>query len=207
MKTKQILDLLRAYESRNVVFMEPDGSWPIVWERARDVFVWDADGKNIWTYRRHSVLPPQATLIGASSRPVKTDGAVAPRNGRRASACGHTRPSSARELSRLTFERWGNFRRGRAPRVRNIWSVLPSPLKSSATIATAFDGTCNSSWDTTNRAPVPVEDQHVALSRSEAEPADGQVDRSLAGSGEVARDEGFRSEIGFVQSNPRIEGE
>ena len=24
---------------------EPDGSWPIVWERARDVHVWDADGK------------------------------------------------------------------------------------------------------------------------------------------------------------------
>ena len=27
--------LLRAYESRNVTFIEPDGSWPIVWERAR----------------------------------------------------------------------------------------------------------------------------------------------------------------------------
>ena len=26
-------------------FIEPDGSWPIVWERARDVHVWDADGK------------------------------------------------------------------------------------------------------------------------------------------------------------------
>ena len=48
MKTKQVLELLRTYESRNVLFMEPDGSWPIVWERAKDVHVWDADGKNIW---------------------------------------------------------------------------------------------------------------------------------------------------------------
>ncbi len=29
----------------NVNFFEPDGSWPIVWERARGVHVWDAEGK------------------------------------------------------------------------------------------------------------------------------------------------------------------
>lgn len=39
------LELLRRYESRNVTFMEPDGSWPIVWERAQGVHVWDANGK------------------------------------------------------------------------------------------------------------------------------------------------------------------
>lgn len=38
-------DLLRRYESRNVTFMETDGSWPIVWERAQGVHVWDANGK------------------------------------------------------------------------------------------------------------------------------------------------------------------
>jgi 4-aminobutyrate aminotransferase-like enzyme len=27
------------------LFIEPDGSWPIVWERAKGVHVWDADGK------------------------------------------------------------------------------------------------------------------------------------------------------------------
>ena len=43
-KTRKILDTLRDYESRNVVFIEPDGSWPIVWEHARDVHVWDAEG-------------------------------------------------------------------------------------------------------------------------------------------------------------------
>jgi len=45
MTTRQTLALLRDYESRNVTFMEPDGSWPIVWDRAKGVQVWDADGK------------------------------------------------------------------------------------------------------------------------------------------------------------------
>src|SRR5450755_4092854 len=45
MTTKQTIALLRAYESRNVMFFDPDGSWPIVWERAQGVHVWDAGGK------------------------------------------------------------------------------------------------------------------------------------------------------------------
>ena len=42
-KTRQVLDLLRNCESRNVPFVEPDGSRPIVWERSKSVHVWDAD--------------------------------------------------------------------------------------------------------------------------------------------------------------------
>src|SRR5260370_36257558 len=45
MTTQQVLSLLRRYESRNVTFVEEDGSWPVVWERAKGVQVWDADGK------------------------------------------------------------------------------------------------------------------------------------------------------------------
>jgi 4-aminobutyrate aminotransferase/(S)-3-amino-2-methylpropionate transaminase len=45
MTTRETLDLLRAYESRNVLFTEADGSWPIVWERAQGALVWDAEGK------------------------------------------------------------------------------------------------------------------------------------------------------------------
>ena len=45
MNTRQTLALLRDYESRNVLFTEPDGSWPIVWERAKGVHVWDAEKK------------------------------------------------------------------------------------------------------------------------------------------------------------------
>ena len=44
-KTATVLDLLRVFESRNVTFIEPDGSWPVVWERARGVHVWDLEGK------------------------------------------------------------------------------------------------------------------------------------------------------------------
>lgn len=39
------LDMLRRYESRNVTFMERDGSWPIVWARAQGVHVWDDTGR------------------------------------------------------------------------------------------------------------------------------------------------------------------
>src|SRR5213075_644426 len=44
MNPGQVLKLLERFESRNVTFIEPDGCWPIVWERARGVQVWDADG-------------------------------------------------------------------------------------------------------------------------------------------------------------------
>ncbi|HTV76599.1 MAG TPA: aminotransferase class III-fold pyridoxal phosphate-dependent enzyme, partial [Candidatus Baltobacteraceae bacterium] len=43
--TKNTLQLLRDFESRNVLFVEADGSWPIVWERAKGVHVWDAAGE------------------------------------------------------------------------------------------------------------------------------------------------------------------
>ena len=45
MNSKETLSLLCEFESRNVLFTEPDGSWPIVWERAKGVNVWDAEGK------------------------------------------------------------------------------------------------------------------------------------------------------------------
>jgi 4-aminobutyrate aminotransferase-like enzyme len=45
MTTRQVLELLRKYESQNVTFIDSDGGWPIVWERAKGVHVWDADGK------------------------------------------------------------------------------------------------------------------------------------------------------------------
>ena len=37
--------MLGQFESRNVTFVDPDGSWPIVWERAKGVHVWDPEGK------------------------------------------------------------------------------------------------------------------------------------------------------------------
>src|ERR1051326_8192817 len=45
MHSRQVLQLLEQFESRNVTAIEPDGSWPMVWERAQGVHVWDAEGK------------------------------------------------------------------------------------------------------------------------------------------------------------------
>ncbi|MCX7868245.1 MAG: aminotransferase class III-fold pyridoxal phosphate-dependent enzyme, partial [Limisphaera sp.] len=36
---------LARYEARNVTFVDPDGRWPVVWERARGVWVWDVEGR------------------------------------------------------------------------------------------------------------------------------------------------------------------
>ena len=45
--TRATLDLLRGYESRNVTFVDPDGTWPIVWERAKGCSVGDASGRRL----------------------------------------------------------------------------------------------------------------------------------------------------------------
>lgn len=106
MKTKQILDLLREYESRNIVFTEPDGSWPIVWERARGVTVEDTDGKK---YLDLTAAFGVATAGHANPNVVK---AGQKQMARLLHAMGDVHPHArkaelARELSRVTFERWG----------------------------------------------------------------------------------------------------
>ena len=110
MKTQEILALLRAYESRNVLFLDPDGSWPIVWERARDVHVWDAGGKK---YLDLTAAFGVAAAGHANPRVVK---AGQKQMARLPHAMGDVHPPArkaelARELSRITFERWNNFRR------------------------------------------------------------------------------------------------
>ena len=106
-KNRQILDLLRDYESRNVVFVEPDGSWPIIWERAKDVCVWDADGKK---YLDLTAAFGVAAAGHANPRVVKA-GQI--QMSRLLHAMGDVHPHArkmelARDLSRITFERWSN---------------------------------------------------------------------------------------------------
>lgn len=99
------LRLLQRFESRNITFIEPDGSWPIVWHRAA--------GANVWDDQRRKYLD----LTGAFG--VAAAG-HANRNVIRAAekqmhqllhAMGDVHPHArkaelARELSRITFERW-----------------------------------------------------------------------------------------------------
>src|ERR1700742_2502574 len=105
MNTRETLDLLREYESRNVLFTEPDGSWPIVWERARGVHVWDAEGKK---YLDLTAAFGVAAAGHANPRVVK---AGKDQMDTLVHAMGDVHPHArkaelARELSRITFERW-----------------------------------------------------------------------------------------------------
>lgn len=105
MPTKNILKSLRDFESRNVAFMEKDGSWPIVWERAKGVFVWDADGKK---YLDLTGAFGVAATGHANSAVVK---AGQKQMERLLHAMGDVHPHArkaelTRELSRITFARW-----------------------------------------------------------------------------------------------------
>lgn len=105
MTTSQILQLLRSHESQNVLFAEPDGSWPIVWDRAQGVSVWDVDGKQ---YLDLTGAFGVAAAGHANPNVVK---AGQKQMGRLLHAMGDVHPHAlkaelARELSRLTFERW-----------------------------------------------------------------------------------------------------
>src|SRR5438045_2048531 len=111
MTSRQILGLLRAYESRNVTMIEPDGSWPIVWDRAKGVHVWDADGKK---YLDLTAAFGVAATGHANPRVVR---AGQRQMAKLLHAMGDVHPHAlqaalARGLSRITFVR----REGQEPR-------------------------------------------------------------------------------------------
>ena len=110
MNTRQTLALLQRHESRNVTFIEPDGSWPIVWQRARGVHVWDAEGKK---YLDLTAAFGVAAAGHANPRVVR---AGQKQMATLLHAMGDVHPHAlkaqlARELSRLTFERWAGEKR------------------------------------------------------------------------------------------------
>src|SRR5258705_9895193 len=105
MTSRKILALLRLYESRNITFVDPDGSWPIVWQRARGVHVWDAEGKK---YLDLTAAFGVAATGHANSRVVR---AGQKQMAKLLHAMGDVHPHAlkaqlARELGALTFERW-----------------------------------------------------------------------------------------------------
>ncbi len=103
--TKKVLEQLRDYESRNITFMEPDGSWPIVWERAQGVQVWDAEG------RKYLDLTAAFGVAAAGHANPRVVRAGQRQMATLLHAMGDVHPHAlkarlARELSRLTFGRW-----------------------------------------------------------------------------------------------------
>jgi 4-aminobutyrate aminotransferase-like enzyme len=106
-KTRKTIALLREYESRNVLFAEPDGSWPIAWERAQGVHVRDAEGKK---YLDLTAAFGVAAAGHANPNVVKVG---QKQMAKLLHAMGDVHPHAlkaqlVRELSRITFERWSD---------------------------------------------------------------------------------------------------
>ncbi|MCU0770314.1 MAG: aspartate aminotransferase family protein [Verrucomicrobia bacterium] len=109
MTTRETLALLRRYESRNVTFLDPDHTWPIVWQRARGVRVWDAEG------REYVDLTAAFGVAAAGHANARVVRAAQQQMETLLHAMGDVHPHAlkaqlARELSRLTFERWADGR-------------------------------------------------------------------------------------------------
>ena len=105
MKVNHTLDLLRRYESRNITFIDLDGTWPIVWRRARGVHVWDDSG------RKYLDLTAAFGVAAAGHGNSKVVQSATKQMQVLLHAMGDVHPHErkaelARELSRMTFERW-----------------------------------------------------------------------------------------------------
>ncbi len=95
---------LRRYESRNVTFTS--GNFPVFWDRAEGVNVWDVDGNRFLDFTSafavaslgHSPQAVIAALRDQSMRLVHAMGDVHPTR-EKAELC--------QQLSAITFERWG----------------------------------------------------------------------------------------------------
>jgi 4-aminobutyrate aminotransferase-like enzyme len=143
-QSQATLDLLRQFESRNVTFLEADGSWPIVWERAQGSYVWDADG------RKYLDLTAAFGVAAAGHANLRVVRAGQKQMGRLLHAMGDVHPHKlkarlARELSRLTFERWTRSVRGKTIFCNSGFEAVEAALKT-AILATgrrevlAFEG-------------------------------------------------------------------
>lgn len=138
MTTRQVLDLLRKYESQNVTFIDTDGSWPIVWDRANAVHVWDADGKK---YLDLTAAFGVAASGHANARVVK---AGQKQMARLLHAMGDVHPHElkarlARELSRITFERWTKGKTSKTIFCNSGFEAVEAALKT-AMLATKKGG-------------------------------------------------------------------
>src|SRR5258706_5656441 len=104
MTTRQVLDLLRDYESRNVTFIDSERNWPIVWKKAWGSHVWDQDGK------KYLDLTAAFGVSAAGHANARVVAAGRKQMGALLHAMGGVHPHAlkaefAREVSRITFER------------------------------------------------------------------------------------------------------
>src|SRR5437016_11642867 len=148
MRTQQVLDTLRLYESPNVTFIAADGSWPIVWERARGVHVWDADGK------KYLDLTAAFGVTAAGHANARVVRAGQQQMERLLHAMGDVHPHAlkaqlARELSRITFERW---RVSLNPSTVKSLNRVPVQRFNDSTVQRAKTIFCNSGFEAVETA-------------------------------------------------------
>ncbi|MEN9572366.1 MAG: hypothetical protein RL514_221 [Verrucomicrobiota bacterium] len=146
LSTEKTLSLLRAHESRNVTFMEADGSWPIVWTRAHGVNVWDAEG------RKYLDLTAAFGVAAAGHANPRVVRAGQRQMATLLHAMGDVHPHPlkgdlAKELSRLTFERWPV-----AAEVRRRKATNTNPIRHRTSAATAKTCFCNSGFEAVEAA-------------------------------------------------------
>lgn len=103
--TESHLERLRRYESPNVTYMDPERRWPIVWERAQDCWVWDADGK------RYLDLTAAFGVAALGHSHPKIVEAAQNQVAKLPHAMGDVHPhplkgALAEKLSAITYERW-----------------------------------------------------------------------------------------------------
>lgn len=105
LRRQETLDWLRKYESQNVTWLPEGSAWPIVWERAKGMQVWDCDGKEYLDFTAafgvaaagHAPSPVVRAGQAQMERLLHAMGDVHPHSGK---------ARLAKRLSELTWERW-----------------------------------------------------------------------------------------------------
>ena len=153
-KANKTIETLHRYESRNVTFIDPDGSWPIVWERAKGMRGWDDAGREYLDFT--AAFGVAAAGQRQMARLLHAMGDVHPHA---------LKAELARELSRLTFERLAK-RTGKTVFCNSGFEAVEAALKT-AHLATgrtkiiAFErayhglgyGSLNATWRSEFRSP------------------------------------------------------
>ena len=109
-RTEQTFELLRKFESRNIFHEEKDPQWPIVWDRAKGVWVWDIEGK------KYLDLTSAFGVAAAGHANTEVVEAATQQMHRLLHGMGDVHPHEVKaklleQLSRITFERWTHCRK------------------------------------------------------------------------------------------------
>ncbi len=134
-RSRELAAELRRYESHNVTYVAED--WPVFWERAQGVSVWDVDGN------RFLDMTSAFGVAGLGhSHPAAVE-AMRTQAGRLIHAMGDVHPTQlkvevCRLLSSLTYEKWG-YGVGKTLLANSGFEAVEGALKS-AYVATGKPG-------------------------------------------------------------------